>query len=243
MAFNYSPKVINDSLVTYLDGANRYSYPTTGTTWFDLSRSGYNGVLTNGPTYNSSKYGSILFDGVDDYINFGTSGEDLIRTATTLTMSVVCYCTGFSNPSGGFSWAPLTCIDRYQLGNNYRKFALYLANSSGTQSVIGEFFNGLGGTISVSNTITVLNTYLMFTVTINSTNTKLFVNGNLVDTKAGITLNSNPQTSDFTIGSRINTGYNGYFKGNMFNFSFYNRALTDNEVLQNYNTIKSRFGI
>lgn len=243
MAFNYSPKIVRDGLVMYLDGANRYSYPTTGTTWFDLSRNKYDGILTNGPTYNSLKYGSILFDGVNDYVNFGTDGEPLVRTATTLTISVACYCTGFSNPSGGFSWAPLTSIDRFTLGAGYRKFALYLANTSGTQTVVAEFFNGIGGFVSVSNTTTVLNTYLMLTATINSTNAKLYVNGILVDTKAGIALNSNPQTSDFTIGSRINTSYNGYFKGNIFNFSFYNRVLTDNEVLQNYNTLRYRYGI
>lgn len=243
MAGNVAPNIIDNGLVLYLDAANTRSYPTTGTTWDDLSKSSLNGTLTNGPTFNSSNGGNIVFDGINDYVDYGTTGEDLVRGGTTLTMSVACYCTGFSNPSGGFSWAPLTSIDKYQLGNNFRKFTLYLANSSGTQSVIGEFFNGAGGTISVSNTRTVLNTYLVLTVTINPTNTKLFVNGNLVDTKGGITLNSNPQTSEFTIGSRVNTGYDGYFKGNMFNFLFYNRALTDNEVLQNYNAIKSRFGL
>jgi hypothetical protein len=33
MAFNYSPKIVTDGLVLYLDAANRYSYPGSGTTW------------------------------------------------------------------------------------------------------------------------------------------------------------------------------------------------------------------
>jgi hypothetical protein len=64
MAFNYSPKIIQDGLVLYLDAANTKSYPTTGTTWTDLSRSGNNGTLINGPTFNSGNGGSIVFDGV-----------------------------------------------------------------------------------------------------------------------------------------------------------------------------------
>jgi hypothetical protein len=38
MAFNYSPKIVTDGLVLYLDAANPRSYPGTGTTWYDLSR-------------------------------------------------------------------------------------------------------------------------------------------------------------------------------------------------------------
>jgi hypothetical protein len=243
MSFYYSPKIVTDGLVLYLDAANTRSYPTTGTTWTDLSRSEYNGVLTNSPTFSTPNYGSILFDGIDDYVDFGTSGEDLIRSSTTLTMSFACYCTGFGNPSGAFSWSPLAAIDKYQLGNSYRKLAFYLGKNGTTESIYCEYFNGLGGTTSVINSRTILNTFYVFTTTIDATNARLYVNGNMVDEKVGITLNSNPLTSEFTIGARINTGYNGWFKGNMFNTLFYNRALTSTEVLQNYNGIKSRYGL
>ena len=243
MSFNYSPKIITDGLVLYLDAANIKSYPTTGTTWNDLSKNSYNGALTNGPTFNSSKFGSIVFDGINDYVNYGTAGEQLVRNATTITMNFACFCTGFGNPSGSFSWSPLVCIDRFNLGNSYRKMAVYLSRFGLTESITCEFFDGFGGTKSVTNARTILNTFYIFTTTIDSINTRLYVNGTMVDEKDGITLNSNPLTADFTIGSRLNTSYNGYFKGNMFNVMFYNRALTPQEVLQNYNTIKSRLGL
>jgi hypothetical protein len=66
MSFNYSPKIVTDGLVLYLDAANTKSYVSGSTVWNDLSRSGYNGTLTNGPTFNISNGGSISFDGVDD---------------------------------------------------------------------------------------------------------------------------------------------------------------------------------
>ena len=44
-------------------------------------------------------------------------------------------------------------------------------------------------------------------------------------------------------GGTIPTGNNQYINGNIAQTSIYNRALTAAEVLQNYNTTKSRFGL
>jgi len=68
MAFNYSPKIVTDGLVLYLDAANQYSYVSGSTSWNDISRGGNNGTLTNGPTYSSANGGSIVFDGTNDYV-------------------------------------------------------------------------------------------------------------------------------------------------------------------------------
>ena len=58
-----------DGLVMYLDAGSRISYLGSGTVWTDLSGNGNNGTLTNGPTFNSGNGGSIVFDGIDDYVN------------------------------------------------------------------------------------------------------------------------------------------------------------------------------
>jgi hypothetical protein len=57
-----------DSLKLYLNAGQIISYPTTASTWYDIS--GYNGLgtLTNGPTFNTN--GWIAFDGTNDYVNF-----------------------------------------------------------------------------------------------------------------------------------------------------------------------------
>ena len=67
-----SGHIITDGLVIALDAANTKSYPGSGTTWSDLSGNSNNGTLTNGPTFNSRNGGSIVFDGVDDYVTLGT---------------------------------------------------------------------------------------------------------------------------------------------------------------------------
>jgi hypothetical protein len=66
------PATVTSGLVLELDAGNIKSYPTTGTTWFDKSGNARNGTLTNGPTFNTGSLGSIVFDGVDDYVSLGT---------------------------------------------------------------------------------------------------------------------------------------------------------------------------
>ena len=68
MAFSYSPKIITDGLVLYLDAANPYSYVSGSTVWNDISRTMTSGSLINGPTFSSANNGSIVFDGVNDYV-------------------------------------------------------------------------------------------------------------------------------------------------------------------------------
>ena len=64
--------IVRDGLVLYLDA--KYSYPgASGTnpdtyTWYDLSGNENNGELKNGVGYNAANGGSLVFDGVDDYI-------------------------------------------------------------------------------------------------------------------------------------------------------------------------------
>lgn len=69
MATSYSPNVVTDGLVLYLDAANKKSYPGSGTTWTDLSGNNFNFTLDgSGITWNSS--GTFtLADGGATYAN------------------------------------------------------------------------------------------------------------------------------------------------------------------------------
>ena len=61
------PAIVTNGLVFNVDAGFTPSYPTTGTTWYDVGSGGSNGTLTNGPSFNSNNGGFINFDGVDDY--------------------------------------------------------------------------------------------------------------------------------------------------------------------------------
>ena len=75
--------IVTNGLVLNLDAANPRSYPQpyNGTAWQNIApvSSSLVGTLTNGPTFNSSNGGSIVFDGVDDncvlgiVLNMGTN--------------------------------------------------------------------------------------------------------------------------------------------------------------------------
>ena len=71
MALSHSPRIVTDGLVLCLDASDPQSYSGSGNTWSDRSGNGSNGTLTNGPTFDSDNKGSLVFDGVNDYINFG----------------------------------------------------------------------------------------------------------------------------------------------------------------------------
>ena len=88
MSLSHSPRIVNSGLVLCLDAANLKSYPGSGNTWTDLSGSGNNGILTNGPTYSSANSGVIIFDGVDDRVDTIT-----VSSLTTMTIEIWIYDT------------------------------------------------------------------------------------------------------------------------------------------------------
>jgi hypothetical protein len=75
------PKIVTNGLVLNYDAGQQNSYSGSGTTWTDLSGRGNTGTLTNGPTYSSANGGSIVFDGVDDYVNIGS--QSLVGSGTS----------------------------------------------------------------------------------------------------------------------------------------------------------------
>ena len=224
MAFNYSPRVITDGLVLYLDAANTRSYPGTGTVWSDLSRGGNNGVLTNGPTFNSGNGGNIVFDGVDDRVT--TNSISL----TNWTIQVWFKSAPVAGQFKGIVEFALTSTGRSGLGINTNGRPLITYPTS--------LFNVSQGS-AIDN-----NTWCCLTGTLNSGTPNLYVNGVLQSLSGNssaanaITLNT-IFIGDFTIVPSTLYPLNG----NIASVIFYNRALSATEILQNYNTTKSRFGI
>jgi len=64
---NYE-NIVTSGLTMLFDAGFTPSYPLSGTSWSDLSFSGKNGTLINGTTYSSVDGGSIVFDGINDYV-------------------------------------------------------------------------------------------------------------------------------------------------------------------------------
>jgi len=226
--------IVKDGLVLWLDANDKTSYPGTGTTWRDLSRGGNNGTLTNGPTYNSANGGSIVFDGVDDYVvtssNIGISG------ATPRTLECWYYADSTLNKS----------ILGYG-GNNQGVLFDTMTWNNG-QNIIGHYYGSGYDTISTlpsRNTIN-QNQWNHIIHMYDGTTVSLYTNGVFSNSKefsisAGNQLNTNNSTLKISTGQFL--GAYEYAKGKIALSRFYNRALSAQEILQNYNANKNRFGL
>ena len=231
MAFNFSPKIVSDGLVLYMDAANPKSYAGSGTVWNDLSRGQNRGTLTNGPTFNSANGGSISFDGVDDYVNMGDK---------------------FSINQGTIDfWIKLNVtVDNTSTSINYRPFGKTDAfecrwNKSATFGVVGslqfDFGQSTSSLISTQSTWSNLIWYnIVFNWNSSINQSNLYIQSTLNNT--GTALSITGQTGNFSVGASRG-GSQGFINGRMSNFKIYNRALSAQEVQQNFNATRQRFGV
>jgi hypothetical protein len=223
MAFNYSPKIVTDGLVLYLDAANQYSYVSGSTSWNDISRGGNNGTLVNGPTYNSANGGSIVFDGTNDYINIGTF-QSLINSFTVSFYGRL--------PGGGFN-----IFGFYNTDSPYNGWGIGYAQNPFNGTRI-NFWDGTSW--KDPNIVVVDNTWKHVSVVVSSTFLlSFYINGVFTNSVQGATITS--YTGNKAIGGRPD-GL-GVMNGNIAQTQIYNRALSATEVLQNYNATKTRFGL
>lgn len=231
MATYYTPNTVTSGLTFCLDAANPKSYIGSGTAWNDLSGNGYTGTLTNGPTFNSSNGGSIVFDGVNDRValtntNFGITNR--------FTIEVVCKPTatqanGMFNFLGSVGDRGIMCHWPWSDGNCY--FDIY--------DTSGNFYRWYKGMSSIVNNIN------MFHIYVDSSGYQTVKQNCLIQTPAAygvIGSNNVSLGTSNTIGA-FDIGSNLPWPGNMYSFKVYNRTLSDSEMLQNYNAVKSRFGI
>ena len=219
--------IVTGGLVLLLDAANTKSYPTTGTTWTDISRGGNNGTLINGPTFNSANGGSIVFDGTNDYIKPPAS-TNLQLTDFTLSswvrinvqniqQFIIDTSTSLSNGSG-YSY-------RINSDNKIRFWAYDANNNLNSNTIIlpNIWYNIL---VTYNNTTKLQSIYINGVFDISNTHTNPFVVSTVTNLQIG--------------GSSI---LGGYLNGRITQVSIYNRALSPTEIQQNFNATRSRFGI
>lgn len=208
-------EIVKDSLVLWLDGNDKTSYPGSGTIWRDLSQGGRNGTLVSGPAYNAANGGSITFDGVNDYMSVAS----LPSLSTRYSLSF---------------WIQLISITAaetqiFMPGDD-------LASISITNSKIGSWN---GSTYRQSATVMSTGVWFNFVMTCNGSSTIFYINNTLNTTFAstatfaagtGYICSSRPVVTRF-------------LNANIGSVIFYSRALTAGEIAQNYNAQRSRFGL
>jgi hypothetical protein len=228
MAFNYSPKVITEGLVLYLDAANVKSYVSGSTVWNDLSRNRNTGTLTNGPTFSSANGGTIIFDGLDDrYTSLMTSEINTIYTNNSLTLSVFFK----SNFTG--EYRDVVGLNKIS-GNNPFVIRQNISNELFYDTEVGGIRHTPRISFSSPN-----DTWIYACATFGNNQIKTYYNGVLISTTNTV---GNIRSFDTNAFGILPLGY-GYFKGTASSTNLYNRALSAAEVLQNFNSTKTRFGL
>ena len=233
--------IITSGLSINSDAGYTPSYPTTGSIWYDISGYGATGTLTNGPTYSSANGGSIVFDGIDDYINL--RNPLIAQSFSQITLSVwvkfnaLDYVnnTGSLNtfiskgnpdtlsPSSGFWFSYDNRSNRNSF--NYTCFG----NSNGGYAGGGNNFSGKGYTFTNG-------LWYNIVATANPASGSLYINGIQIGSpNAFNNLNLSNNVSNLTIGSFGGGVY--FINGNILISQIYNTALSSSQILQNYYAI------
>lgn len=235
MAVSGGPNIVENGLIYYLDAANRASYPGTGTAWNDLAGSGLSGSLVNGPSFNSANTGNIFFDGSNDFARVEYS--PVISTAQFTVDCVLQENTPGTGLTVTFrrivAWNDNVTTVQFILAqsSNLRGFGIVRATGTRTPNYYitgsGQMPNGIHHVVSTFNgTI-----YRMYRNGVLEGNAPFVSAGAAIGTPSG----------SFFIGQRGDNA--GYMSGSIYQLKIYNRALSAEEVLQNYNAVRSRFSI
>ena len=211
--------IIADGLVFNMDAANRASYPKTGTTVFDTKNLSHSGSLENDTTFNSNPPNfEFGLDGVDDYIEFNNTST--INEPLTISFW---YYTDDGTQIGQL------------LSRGSNDYEVYQHTSG------NALWTYIGGKYPLGTKISVVtNSWTNVTFTIVGDVQYSYQNGILDKTN---TLNGTPSFANgqpFTIGRRSQTSAQ-YWDGSIASVQLYNSPLLANEVLHNYNALKSRF--
>lgn len=235
MAIAYNPRIVTDGLVLCLDAGNVKSYPGSGSTWYDLSGQGNNGVLTNGPTYNSANGGSLVFDGTDDYISLGKS---FISTGEIGTGDISYTLEAWFKYSG----TPGDTTSGWSLIGNADQYGI------GMQLIVNKINFGYRSNSNFdSNGVLSQNTWYHVICTREAGNSsylnRIYINGELdtiYNTSNYLTVSNT--TAEMQIGW-ADTRITGRYNGNIAIAKLYNTHITDAQAKQNFNALRGRFGL
>jgi hypothetical protein len=235
ITFNTSNLQVNDVIRTYwaapmLEQTDRIFPPpyTIGTRvarfsgsigWADLSGNNNHASLFNLPTYNFDNFGSYSFDGIDDIATV---------TLTKTASSSYEFFASLGNITGGrmlFNAGPNGVGPNLYFNSNQIMWNTWDGNSN--------FF----GNMPANATDGRIHHYVV--VCESGVNCRLFYDGNLLGTA---TYRNPAATNTLTIGGSVLGG--AYFwLGRIAKVRVYNKVLSVNEVKQNFEASRRKYGI
>lgn len=239
MAVSSGPDGLTNGLIYCIDPGNKKSYSGTGTNVIDVV-GGFSTTLTNGPTFSAEGVGSWGFDGSNDYISIDNSTRRFQWTPSGAGSNTLCF----------EMWVKtLNSDDGYYISkpwNGNGDYNLMLTNTTWT---IGNWsFSLTFSTVATGNWehIVAIATPTQSAVYRNGRINVGFTNHNITTISVpGGDINNLIPLSIMTLypyGSWAGTaGFS--VQGSIGLLRIYNRVPSAIEILQNYNSMKSRFGV
>tara|TARA_A100001388_G_scaffold74975_1_gene53285 strand:+ start:386 stop:1102 length:717 start_codon:yes stop_codon:yes gene_type:complete len=232
------PNIVEDGLVLALDAANSESYPGSGTSWTDLTGNGFNATLVNSPTHNSD-IGFISFNGTNQYANhtvplISTGNIDFtfevwfkMRTLPTASYN-----------ANGHIWG----------GENGNDVVLYVNPASSGESKLNLIYDDsryVTGTGHFTDGTITANTWVQWTCQGRESDDTIahYLNGKLDRTFNGVRPGQESRNRHADGMIAYDSRYNYYSELDCAVIKEYHRLLTADEVKQNFEALKGRFGL
>jgi hypothetical protein len=226
--------IVTSGLILNYDISDSSSYPGSGTTITDLQGNS-NATTFNSPTYTSSGGAYLTFDGIDEYFRTNTALGSKLNPANSSTIisifvwvypmdnGVIVSEIGSTTPNSGWHDSQIEMV------SGTLRFSVWNNQPSGFASSIS----------------TPLNNWYYVGFTYDGTNLRGYVNGSLAVTSGTISRSTPGANLYYAIAHADNTNLgDGSFANMRFGgMQVYNTALSTNDVLNNYNATKSRFGL
>ena len=242
MAVSGGPNIVEDGLVLALDAANTKSYPRSGTDWINLSDTSITGSLLDGPTFSGQNGGTIVFDTFDNAKVSRITGVTAFTSSSNYTIS----CWVYVNTSQDYSTYNykniLTrrgrAVDDGRAGGGTNYNLVYQSSSASigvsTANSVGQI-NFLLAPFETNKWNYVAAVYSwttsLLTAYVNNqpTSTPLTITGSIIGSE--------------DLGIMQTQGISNNTAGKLSMIMIHNRALSPQEVLQNFNATRGRFGV
>ena len=225
MGIDYNNVIVTDGLVLYLDGANRRSYSGSGNTWYNLISGAIGGTMV-GVGYSTLNGGYFNFTGAQ-YMTFANTpavGQSTLSSTVEIISYRATYDFGVMFGGGGEATNQSYWFGHRSASDNF--MMAYFGNDSDTATP----------TVNAA-----WNQYVaLYDNSIGRRAT--FFNGSILKNEA--TSVPNTTNSSYYLGAfrESAAGAAAYqYIGRIASLKIYNRVLTAQEILQNYNATKSRY--
>jgi prepilin-type N-terminal cleavage/methylation domain-containing protein len=249
------PPIVTNGLLLHLDAGNQASYPGTGNTWFDLSGNNRNFTLFNPSyySYSSLNGGSIGFTRTLPPVG-ETGGYAEHNGSGVLAVANYLY-----NNHTTEIWARINDRNPTNYNSNETISALFVYRGwhcmfyYGATSLNYNIWNGTTNTqnwtplsIGTSGTDIIQGQWFHAVAVRNGNNMSSYINGVLKGTNVINTSNGSGGVSNtirMGMANPSNEGFSWHANANVAAARMYSRALTPEEIQQNFNATRGRFGL